>query len=38
MQVASVTVYDTQIFAGFVLHKGRVTKGSVAVGSQVNSL
>ena len=36
-EVAIVTVYDTQVFAGFVLHKGAVTKGSITAGASVKT-
>jgi len=34
-EIALIDVYDTQVYAGFVLHKGAVVKGSVSVGCSV---
>lgn len=34
-EVASVAIYDTQVYAGYVLHTGSVTSGSVSTGSKV---
>jgi alanyl-tRNA synthetase len=34
-EVANVAVYDTQVYAGYVLHTGTVTSGSVSTGSKV---
>ena len=34
-ETGRISVYDTQVFAGYVMHKGAVTAGAVKVGSSV---
>ena len=34
-ETGRISVYDTQVFAGYVMHKGAVTAGAVKVGSRV---
>ena len=36
-EVAVVNVYDTQVYAGFVMHKGAVTSGTISTGASVKT-